>query len=91
MGSVQAYIFVPGVTQRNENTGSVQGIILLFFCCKSGEVGGIGSRRFPCVTPVLESFSSDLVRATISYWAVSLLKSCQTSSMEFLCKNSQRP
>ena len=37
------------------------------FCvwCKSRELGGRRSPRFPCVTPVPESFSSDLLRATL--------------------------
>ena len=38
--------------------------------------------RFPCVTPVVERFSSELLRAIITYWAESHLKSCQTSTME---------
>ena len=47
-----------------------------FFCCwcKSRELGGRGSPRFPCVTPVVEKFSLDLLRAIISYWAGSHLE-----------------
>ena len=30
-------VFLPGVTQGNEDAGSVQDFILLFFWCKSGE------------------------------------------------------
>ena len=33
--------------------------------CKSRKLGGRGSLRFPCVTPVAESFSTDLLRAMI--------------------------
>ena len=33
--------------------------------CKSRKLGGRGSSRFPCVTPVVESFSTDLLRAMI--------------------------
>ena len=31
-----------------------------FFWCKSGELGGRGSPRFPCVATVVKNFSSDL-------------------------------
>ena len=43
------------------------------FCvwCKSRELRGSGSPRFPCVTPVMETFPSDLLRAIVSYWAES--------------------
>ena len=51
-------------------------------CCKSRELGGRGSPRFPCVTPVVQSFSSDLPRAITSYWAESHFESCQTFTME---------
>ena len=37
--------------------------------CKSRELGGRGSSRFSCVTPVVESFFSDLLGYTIGYWA----------------------
>ena len=57
-------IFVPGVAQGSEDAGSDQDFILLFFWCKSGELIGRGSPRFPYVTPVVESFSSDALRAT---------------------------
>ena len=57
------------------------------FCvwCKSRELAGRRSPRFPCATPVVESFFSDF-RATISYWAESHLESCQTSTMELSCE-----
>ena len=60
------------------------------FCvwCKSRELGGRGSPRFPSVTPVLESFSSDLLQAIISYWEELHLESCLTSTMELSCKNT---
>ena len=62
------------------------------FCVwyKTREFEGRGSLRFPCVTPVLKSFSSDLLRAMISYWEESHLKSCQASTVELSCKNNQR-
>ena len=49
-----------------------------YFCvwCKSRELGGRGSPRFPSVTPVAEGFSSDLLQAVISYWADPHLESC---------------
>ena len=59
-------VFVPGVTQGNDNAGSVQDFISLFWC-KSGELGSRGSPRFPCTTSLVGSFSSDFVRAVISY------------------------
>ena len=34
-------------------------------CCKSIELGGRGSPRCPCVAPVMESFSSNLLRAIV--------------------------
>ena len=49
------------------------------YWCKSRELGGRSSPRFPCVTPVEESFSSDLLWAIISYWVGLHLESCQTS------------
>ena len=48
--------------QGNEDVGSIQDFILLFFVwCESRELGGRGSSRFSCVTPVAEIFSSDRV------------------------------
>ena len=40
------------------------------FCvwCKSRESGGRRNPRFPCVTPMVERFSSDLLRTIINYW-----------------------
>ena len=58
--------FVPGVTRGNEDAGSVQDFILLFWC-KSGELESRGSLRFPCTMSVVGSFSSDFLRAVISY------------------------
>ena len=52
-------VFVPCVTQGNEDTGSVQDFNLLFWC-DPRELECRGSPRFPCVTPVVESFSSRL-------------------------------
>ena len=40
--------------------------------CKSREVGGRGSLRFPI--PVMESFSIDLLPAIKGYWAESHLE-----------------
>ena len=64
-------------------------------CCfyvlyKLRELGGRGSPELPCVTPVVESFSLDLLRAIISYWVESLLESSQTSTMELSWENNQR-
>ena len=62
--------FVPGVTQANENTGSVQDFILLFFWWESRELRGRGSPRFPSVAPVVKNFSSNFLRAVITYWSL---------------------
>ena len=61
---------------------SVQDFIF-WFCvwCKSGELGGRGIPRFPCLTTVMESFYSDFLWAIISYWTKSHLESSQTSMM----------
>ena len=71
-GLFQGFIvFVPGVTQGNENAESVQNFIL--FLCKSGELGGRESPRFPCVTSVVGSFSSDFLRAVTGRAALRVL------------------
>ena len=62
--------------------------------CKLKKLGDKGSPRFPSISPVVECFSSDLLGAIISYWTGSYLESCetscQTSTMELFCKNSQQ-
>ena len=61
---------------------------------KSRELGGKGSPRFPYVTPVVGSSSSDLLRAIISYCTGSHLEFCKTYcqryTMELFCGSSQR-
>ena len=59
-------VFVAGVTQGNEDAGSAQDFILLFWC-KSGELRSRGSPRCPGTTSVVGSFSSDFLRAVIGY------------------------
>ena len=49
-------VFVPRVTQGNEQTWSVQDIILLLFWCESKLLRSRGSSRLPCVIPVVETF-----------------------------------
>ena len=44
----------------------------LYVWCKSRELGGSGSPRFP--TPMVESLSADLLPAIKSYWAESHLE-----------------
>ena len=51
-------IFVPGVTLANEDTDKSKISRFCFF-----GVNQMKSPRFPCVTPVVESFLSDLLRA----------------------------
>ena len=53
--------------------------------CKSKELGGRGSTRFP--TSMVESFSADFLPAIESYWTESHLEFCQTSTTELLCEN----
>ena len=62
----------------------VSNISACRFCvwCKSRKLGGRGSRRFPCVTPVVKKFSSGLFLAITSYKAESHLASCQTFTMD---------
>ena len=57
-------------------------------CCKLRELGPRGSPRFPCVTPVVVSFFSDLLQTIISYWAESHLECCQTFTMELSSENN---
>ena len=77
--------------QGSEMKTRCQSKVLSFgwFCvwCKSR---GMVSQKFPCVTPVMESFSSVLLLA-ISYWMKSHLKSCQTCTIELFSQNSQQP
>ena len=56
--------------------------------CKSRELGDRRSQRFPCVTPAMESFSSDLLQSVISYRAESHLESCQASTMELFSSSN---
>ena len=67
-------------------------LVACYICvwCKSRELGGSRSPRFPSATPVVEDFSSDLLQAVKSYWADSHLESCQTSTMGLSCENNQR-
>ena len=66
------------------------------FWRKSRKLKVRGSPRFPCITPVKKSSSSELLQAIISHWAAgSHLQSCQTSCrtslIELFCKKSKRP
>ena len=70
------YIFVLCVTQWKDGAEWVQYFIFCFCVwCKSRQLGGRVSPRFPCVTPAVESFSSNLLWAIISFWAESLYNS----------------
>ena len=53
--------------------------------CKSKELGGRGSTRFP--TSMSKSFSADFLPAIENYWTESHLEFCQSSTTELLCKN----
>ena len=54
--------------------------------CKSKELGGRGSTRFP--TSMVEGISADFLPAIESYWTESRLEFCQTSTREQLYKNT---
>ena len=56
----EIFIFVAGVTQGNEDADESK----ILPCCFHV---WCNSREFPCVTPVVESFFSDLLQAIISY------------------------
>ena len=62
-------IFVPGKL-KGMRTRCQAKILSCFFnvWCKSRGLQGMVRPGCPCVTPVVESFSSDLLRAKISYW-----------------------
>ena len=47
------------------------------------------SLGFPCLTPLVESFSTDLLRVIKNYWAEPYLEPHETSTMKLFCKNSQ--
>ena len=59
-------VFVPSVTPGNEDAGSAQDFISLFWL-KSGALESRGSPRYPCTTSVVGSVSSDFLCAAISY------------------------
>ena len=63
-------LFVPSVTQGNENAGSIQDFIFLFLCLVFiKRIWKQGESYIPLFNPNVESFSLDLLRAIISYWA----------------------
>ena len=68
----------------------MQGQPKTLFCClcvwcKSKELGGRRSTRFP--TSTVESFSADFLPAIESHWTESHLEFCQTSTTELFCEN----
>ena len=80
--SPRLYAFRSGVTQGNEDEEPVQDFVS-FFWCKSGELGGKRSPRFPRVALVVESFSSGLLQAIITCWAESHLESVKHPRWSF--------
>ena len=84
---------IPGNEEMEIRTQGQSKISSCCFCvwCKSRELGGRGSPIFPCLTPVVECFLSDLLRAIVSYWVELHSESCQTFRMVLLCENNQRP
>ena len=71
----------------------MRGESRILSCCfcvwyMSRELGSRGGPIFSCITPGMESFSSFLLQAIISYWTESNLESYQTSMMEFFCENN---
>ena len=86
------FIFSLLVLLKEMRTRGESKISSCCFCvwCKLREFGARRSSRFPCVTPVVESFPSDFLQAILSYWAKSHLEYCQTSTMELFHENNQR-
>ena len=83
------YIFFSGVTQSNEDAGWVQDFTLLFLCLvQIKRIRRQGKSRILSCIPSGGSFSSDLLRAVISYWAESHLESFQTPAMEHSWENN---
>ena len=60
------------------------------FWCQSKELGGRMSLRFLCLTPGLESLTSDFLWVITNYWEVAYLEPCRTSMMELSYENNQR-
>ena len=84
------YIFFSGVTQSNEDAGWVQDFTLLFLCLvQIKRIRRQGESRILSCIPSGGSFSSDLLRAVISYWAESHLESFQTPAMEYSWENNK--
>ena len=54
--------------------------------CKSKELGGRGSTRYPI--SIVESFPADFLPVIESYWKESHLEFCQTSTTELLAENT---
>ena len=84
---------LPGNEEMEMRMQGQSKISCCCFCvwCKSRELGGRGSPRFPCLTPVVKCLPSDLLQAIFIYWTESHLESCQTFRMVLLCENNQRP
>ena len=88
----ELFIFEFLVLLKEMKTRGEPEISSCCFCvwCKSRELEGRGSPRFPCNTQVLESFYSDLLRVRMTYLVESHLESCQTSTMELSYENNKR-
>ena len=85
------FVFLLLVLLKEVRTRCESKVSSFSFWCWSKELGGRMSPKFPCLTAVVESFSSDLLWVITNYWAVSYLKSCQTSVMKLFYENNQRP
>ena len=88
----ELFIFEFLVLLKEMKTRGEPEISSCCFCvwCKSRELEGNGSLRFPCNTEVVKSLYSDLLRAKITYLVESRLESCQTSTMELSYENKKR-
>ena len=78
------FIFSFLVLLKEMKTLGESKISSCYFCIwrRSRELVGRVSPRFPFVTLVVESFSSDHLRTMIRYWAESHLRFYQTSTMK---------
>ena len=88
----ELFIFEFLVLLKEMKTRGEPEISSCCFCvwCKSRELGGRVSPRFPCKTQVVKSFYSDLLRVRITYLVEPHLESCQTSTMELSCQNNKQ-
>ena len=83
-------LFVPGVTQGNEDAMGVQGFIFLLLMLIKG-IRRYSECKIPLPNP---SGGKLLLRLSVSYnklLGLAYLEPCRTSMIELFCKNNERP